>query len=1079
MPRFRWTVWFVGVAMILCMALPLLPQNGAFARQMGETRLVAVGALPPLVARSRVIGRANAQQMLEMSVNLRLRNVGALQQYLTGVYTPGSVIYHRYLSPQEFAALYGPTGQEIQQVSAYLRAEGFRVTHAAVRQGVIDFSGSVNQAERAFRVRINTYRTLDGRVFYANDASPKVPLALQPLIERVTGLSDAVQYQHPALKTGTVHATASPRAVSCPGPGSSAAHYYTPSQFATAYDFSGFYNAGYHGEGQSVALFELDSYTPGDISAYQSCFDSGSRTRIRTALVDGGPQSQGTGGLEVEIDMQVLLGMLPGLSNLVVYEAPNTDSAYNDEWAQILSDDLPIVSTSWGICEPDLSAADVNAEEQFFMQAAAQGQSLLAGSGDYGAYDCGDGSLAVDDPASNPYMTGVGGTHLALNSNNSYGSESGWSNSPASNYGSGGGISQLWTMPSYQSGTGVISSSSSGSPCHALNGHYCREVPDVSIDADPATGYVVYCTIAAAGCQSSAPFVYTGGSSVLAPMWAAVIALANQYALAHGGNNLGFLNPVLYGMLNNNSSYSQAFHDVTSGSNLYYGATTGYDLVTGMGTPDAYGFARALPLAGTRSVPASTRWYFAEGHLGNHFQEYLTLENPSASSAAHVTINYLLGGKPQVSQSITVNAGTRTTVNVNTALGVNYSSSTGLDVSLYITSDVPVVAERPIYFTFGGTTPGGSDLIGSTQLGQHFVFANAETLSGFGTFLTILNPPGQAPANVTASYYIGGVKVGRSVLTVPAGQRSTISVNHDLGTGKQCWVQVDASQPVVVERPLYFHIAVPGITGTVSGGSSVPGVLPAGDWYFPDGSTGASGTPSKENLILVNPDMNNTGSAATVTITYALANGSTKTVNLSLPAKGQVIENVNQDVGSSSLVAAQVHVSNGVGIVAERQQFFSMPTLVPTPTGTEVIGTMPGQSGLPTTYSFAEGHLGSSFSEFVTLFNPNNATINVSVTYFITNGAGHAIAQQQVSIPALGVVRINGNTFLNVASSDTTASGVATDTSLVVQSMPIGNNAPLPVVAERSLYFNFTGTMPGETSVVGYQDQVGYGAPSR
>src|SRR5579885_3852847 len=142
--------------------------------------------------------------------------------------------------------------------------------------------------------------------------------------------------------------------------------------------------------------------------------------------------------------MDLLLGMLPHLSNLFVYEAPNNDTGSNDEWSQILADDVPIVSTSWGMCESGLSASNINAEAQFFMQAAMQGQTLLAASGDNGAYDCGDTNLAVDDPASNPYMTGVGGTHLAVNSNSRYNSESVWSSTPYTDNGSGGGIRQLW-----------------------------------------------------------------------------------------------------------------------------------------------------------------------------------------------------------------------------------------------------------------------------------------------------------------------------------------------------------------------------------------------------------------------------------------------------------------------------------------------------------------------------------------------------------------------------------------------------------------------------------------------------------
>ena len=1050
-------------------AVALFSSHGATAHALNT---LPVDTVPSLVQRSQVVGSVETGQPMSLSVVLSLRQTALLRQYVQAVATPGSAFYHRYLQPAQFGELYAPTQQDVQRVSSYLQTQGLHVT--LLNGYVLKASGNVGTIEQALHVQINTYRAPDGHMFYANANVPLVPIALRPLLQSISGLSDALQRQHSPVRTSLLaggQAIRTASTVSCPGKGN---NYYTPSQLATGYDFTGLYNAGYHGEGQSVALFELDSYIPTDVSGYQACFDASSPTHINPVLVEGTPVTPGNGALEADLDAEVLLGMLPKLSNLYVYEAPNTDAGYNDEWARILRDDVPVVSTSWGACEANISSTDIAAEQQFFLQAAAQGQTIMAASGDSAAYDCGDGTLAVDDPASNPYVTGVGGTSLTLNQDNSYRSESAWSNTPGAGYGSGGGVSQLWPMPTYQSGMGVISSKSGGTPCHAASGAYCREVPDVSIDADPNTGYIVYCSVAAASCQSTSPFVRVGGTSVAAPMWAAIATLTNQYLLAHGGNNLGFLNPTLYTLLNSNS-YSRASHDVVSGSNGYYPATTGYDMVTGIGSSDAYSFASSiLSLTNERAtVPANRMWYFAEGHVGNHFQEYLTLENPSVSSAAHVTITYLLRGKSSVSQSVTLNPSSRTTVNVNNALNVYWLSGVGQDVSLALNSDTPIVAERPIYFTFGGVTPGGSDIMGATQLGQHFTFANGSTVTGYSTFLSMLNPTGQATANVTATYYSNGAQIGQTTISVPAGQRNTIPLGAVLPVGKQFLIQVDSDQPIVVERPLYFHTSVTGIPGVIKGGSSVEGVVPAMDWYFPDGSTGSVSAPSQENLILANPDVNGTGTAATVSILYFPSYGATKTVTVTVPAKSQVIRSVKTDIGSGNLVSMQVHVTNGIGIVAERQQYFSFPTLTPGPTGIEVVGTTPGtqgQQGLSTIYSFAEGHLGSSFSEIMTLFNPNTSAIHVALTYFITSGTHQYVAQQQLTINAMSAAQVNVNNVLNVSNVATTASGVAEDVSLVVQSLPNTSGTALPLVAERSLYFNYQGSMVGETSVVGYSN---------
>jgi hypothetical protein len=158
--------------------------------------------------------------------------------------------------------------------------------------------------------------------------------------------------------------------------------------------------------------------------------------------------------------------------------------------------------------------------------------------------------------------------------------------------------------------------------------------------------------------------------------------------------------------------------------------------------------------------------------------------------------------------------------------------------------------------------------------------------------------------------------------------------------------------------------------------------------------------------------------------------------------------------------------TNSIGIVAERQQFFSTPSLTPTPTGVEVVGVTPGSQGLSTVYSFAEGHLGNSFSEYITLFNPNSSAITVAVTYFLTRGTSQYLSQQELNIPAMGVAQIPANSFLNVPAS--APGGVSTDSSLVVQSLPENGGSALPVVAERTLYFNFLGSMPGATSIGGY-----------
>src|SRR5438094_5055159 len=220
-------------------------------------------------------------------------------------------------------------------------------------------------------------------------------------------------------------------------------------------------------------------------------------------------------------------------SPITGWEGPNTDPGVNATYnAIVTSNTTKSSSTSWGICEPNTTQAEMTTLDNIFKQAAAQGQSFFAASGDYGAYDCGDKRLTVDSPANDPYITGTGGTALTLNTDGTYKSESSWANTgtfPAT--GSGGGLSSYFAKPSWQTGPGVANGYSNGK----------RQVPDVSLDADPRTGYSVYVTH-----NGVTGWNVVGGTSAAAPLWAALTGVYNQYATASGKPNLGFANPTLY-----------------------------------------------------------------------------------------------------------------------------------------------------------------------------------------------------------------------------------------------------------------------------------------------------------------------------------------------------------------------------------------------------------------------------------------------------------------------------------------------------------------------------------------------------
>src|SRR5439155_12199886 len=493
------------------------------------------------------------------------------------------LMYHHFLTPQEFADEFGPTPEQQQRVAAYLRQQGLTVTGIAPNGLLIDANATIAQAETTFQVTINNYQ-LGSHTFYANAGAPTIPSSFSSLIASIGGLDNSVKL-HPLLHRLNPGGGK-------PGLGKRSSHAqpnaqsgFKPADLVAAYDSGPLQQAGVLGNNQTVAVFELDGYQSSDITQYLQTYNLGSPS-ISNVLVDGFNGSAGPGAIEVELDIEVVAAMAPKASQ-IVYEGPNTTQGVNDTYNKIVTDNKAQVTTiSWGECESASGAAELQTLDTIFKQGASQGIAMFAASGDSGPYDCNDTNLAVDSPAGDPYITGVGGTNLQVN-NGAYGSESVWSNpsdtqrSPQG-AGGGGGLSNTFKEPSWQTGPGVQNQYSNGN----------REVPDVSADADPATGYSVYCTVSASGCPS-AGWIVVGGTSAAAPLWAGSTASMNEYLQKQGKSRMGFANPVLYGLAGAQQQYAP-FHDVTSGTNLYYPATTAYDLASGWGSPDIYNIARDI-----------------------------------------------------------------------------------------------------------------------------------------------------------------------------------------------------------------------------------------------------------------------------------------------------------------------------------------------------------------------------------------------------------------------------------------------------------------------------------------------------
>ena len=613
----------IGATLIGAPGATAAPESGA--GWAGGRVMVPVGRAPGIPPGARVIGREASSATLRITVALRSAHPRGLRRLATRVSTPGSAGFRDFLTPRQVQARFGPRQGAAAAVRAWLNRHHLS-TRPALGDGLLlPAAGSAASVEAAFRTTIVRVRLPDGRTALLNRRAPKVPADLRRQVSAVIGLS-TVHLPGSDLASGPV-----------PGPRACRAarttrHVYTAAWLARAYKFNPLYRQHDFGQHVTVALFELADYADRDIRAYTRCYRV--RPSVRRVRVDGGTTvaASGSGTLEATADVEVVAAMAPRAS-VLVYEAPlaGGDQSIVDTYGAIAQQDrAQVVSSSWGGCEPLAGAPAVRIEAQLFQEMALQGQSMMAAAGDSGSEGCLPDvkeiparlaySLQVGNPASQPFVTAVGGTTITR-----YGSppgQSAWNQTPAGmgfpapfngrhgrpgkypgNLAGSGGVSRMWWMPTWQAAF-VRSDHASGARCGAPRGTGCREVPDVSALAAIGTkgtrGYVIYGT---AGAFKGQGWLTVGGTSLATPLWAALTALADRQAPGH---RLGLLSPSLYRVAR---SDPRAFTDVTAGNNDYlagygrrsqhtcrfrgrphqpcYQAARGYDMATGLGTPQA------------------------------------------------------------------------------------------------------------------------------------------------------------------------------------------------------------------------------------------------------------------------------------------------------------------------------------------------------------------------------------------------------------------------------------------------------------------------------------------------------------
>lgn len=472
------------------------------------------------------------------------------------------------------------------------------------------------------------------------------------------------------------------------------------------------------------------------------------------------------------------------------------------------------------------------------------------------------------------------------------------------------------------------------------------------------------------------------------------------------------------------------------------------------------------------NAPVNKTWYFAEGRIGKGFREYLTIDNPSATSCA-VTIQYNYtpdgGGAANRTVAVSVKSATRLTESVNGDLGYPDSGIAAASLATVVMVNnalTPtcngVVVERPMYFAGYHGISSGTDVIGSTHLSTSYYFADVPTGASNTSYLTILNP-NNASASVTATYYYGGKSVGSQSTTVGAHARGTLAPAAISLPSPHLAVVVTANQPIMVERPTYFTgVTVNGTS--VSGAYDIVGVPTLGnDWLFAEGYTSAT---TQEYLTIANSDPAKT--TATVSITLKSKTGATHKYTLSLAAQSQTIWSVNANntfASSSPEVSAEV-IASGANIVVQREMYFTYKHTLPTGRVTTAIGgtDVIGQVGpaTHTAYSFAEGYSNTGYNQWLTIQNPTNAPETLTMT--IVNGLGQSNTQTFT-------VGANSRYTQDISAVVQSVFNAGTSSAANSISMTLAASNGAYFVAERPMYWNTNGlsfVTQGGGDVIGY-----------
>ncbi len=784
-------------------ALFLCASAGAVERQ------VLPGHVPPDLAKLKLqpIGRLPATNQLRLAIGLPLRNTNEMARLLQDMYDPMSPQFRHYLTLEQFTERFGPTKEDYEAVKRFALKHGLAVATTHPNRVVLDVAGPVARIENAFNIKLQVYEhPTESRTFYAPDVEPSVEAGLAVL--DISGLNNYAR-PRPALRRSATSAMPSLAGGSGPGGdflGNDYRNAYVPGVTLT-------------GAGQIVGLVEFGAYSATDVTTYEDLAGL-PHVPLQHILLDGAPASTAEPSVETDADIEMAVAMAPGLEKVVIFDAGSQGypGDLNDVLSAIVANTAIMqLSMSWYGWSPPYGTSD-----QIFKEMALQGQSFFVAAGDGDSWNDNPLAWAPPWPGDDPYITSVGGTSLKMTGNGAnYASETVWNlgyvanHDDSSGVGTGGGISTVYTIPTWQ--TNLNLSANLGSPT-------MRNGPDVGMNADEDNVLV----------QSGLFGTGWGGTSLSAPLWAAFTALINQQAAANGEPAAGFLNPALYA-LGQSPNYTNCFNDITVGNNdaspvgpVLFPAVPGYDLCTGWGTPKGSNLIQALALPQRLAVTPSSTLSFT-GSVGGTINPpvlNLTLSNRLGS------LVWVAGQTaPWLSLSPTygtlVAGGSSTTISLTPSVLASSLAAGSCSATLYFTnlSDQSVVARQVTLAVAGPpvitSQPTNMTLAEGVTASFSVGTATNDLLSyqwqfNNGSVITNLEDSGSIIGSASSALTIHNVSVANAgmyalVITNPVGAVTSVWPTLTVLTGQPpVIVSQPPNQTVLAGASVSFSVAASG-----------------------------------------------------------------------------------------------------------------------------------------------------------------------------------------------------------------------------------------------------------------------------